>query len=58
MGGWGLEVGGGCECIYAQTGWCFAVQMNRLASCGAMKSQPTQTCADNQNKHVAKVCWA
>lgn len=36
----------------------FYVEMNRQPRCGAMKSQPTQTYADNQNKHIAKLFCA
>lgn len=33
-------------------------KMNRQHRCGAMKPQPTQTYADNQNKHIAKLFCA
>ena len=31
------------------------VKMNQQARCGAMKPQPTQTFAENQNKYTANL---
>lgn len=33
------------------------VKKNRASRCGAMKSQSTQTLADNQNKHCKTVLY-
>lgn len=53
------EGGGGIVNVCTpRQAWCFSEEVRRLARCGAMDSQPTQTCADNQNKHVAKQFWA
>lgn len=44
------------KCIYKLS--LLYAKMNRPHRCGALEPQPTQTCAGNKNKHIAKLFCA